>query len=115
MACLTDTNICRIRGDTNSILVNLTTDGTTPIDITGDTFLLTIDPSPAPANDTLNVLELTGVIVGAPANGNVAFTPTALEADIAPGIYFYDVQWTAGTTVRTILRGQFEVQQDITK
>lgn len=114
MACLIDTNLCRLRGDTTTIAIRLTTDGTTPIDITGNTFLLTIDPSQTPIDNSNNVLQLTGVIINA-ADGRVGFTPTTPQANIAPGVYFYDIQWTAGATIRTIMRGQFEVQQDITK
>lgn len=114
MACLTDVPLCRIRGDTNTLTLVLTTDGSTPIDITGSTFLLTVDPSPSPANSAANVYQIAGVIIDAP-NGRVGFTPSGPQAAAAPGVYFYDIQWTSGSTIRTIVRGSYEIQQDITK
>jgi len=115
MACsVTSVDICRFRGDTDSFTVTLTTDGTTPIDITGDTVVLTVDPSPAPTDALGNLFTLTGVLTD-PANGVVTFTPTALDADQTPSTYFYDVQWTSGTAVKTVLTGQWQVVQDITK
>ena len=117
MANVTEVNICRVRGDTTSFTVTLTTDGTTPIDITGDDVVLTVDPSPAPPTAANNLFTLTGVLTD-PTNGVVTFTLTTGEADQAPGTYFYDVQWTdtAGSgAIATVLKGEWQVVQDITK
>ena len=114
MSCLTDVNLCRYRGDTNSLVITVTSDGTTPIDITGDTFLLTVDPSPAPEDDSNNVFQIAGAIISAVA-GTVRFTPSPPQAAAAAGLYYYDIEWTSGTTIRTIVRGEWQVQQDITK
>lgn len=116
MACsVTSVDICRFRGDTDSFTVTLTTDGTTPIDITGDAVVLTVDLSPAPDDAVNNLFTLVGVLTD-PANGLVTFTPTVGNADQAPGTYFYDVQWTvSGGAIKTVLTGQWQVVQDITK
>lgn len=114
MSCLANTDLCRVRGDTTPILITLTTDGVTPINITGNSFLLTVDPSSAPPDNTTLALQLTGVIVNGPA-GQVSFTPSALQANLPIGVLYYDIQWTNGAVIRTIMRGSLEIQQDITK
>ena len=117
MACnITEVNICRKRGDTFPFQLTIKDEDGVAIDITGDTFLLTVDPSPAPTDAVNNLFQLAGVITDAP-NGVVEFTPGAVEADQDPSVYFYDVQQTEAITgdIRTILYGQWEVVQDITK
>lgn len=113
MSCLSDTNLCRIRGDTNSLVVQLLA-GTTPINISGDSFLLTVDPDAEPASSANNLFQVAGAIIDAP-NGKVAFTLTTPQAATEPGDYFYDVQWTHGSSIRTVLKGGWQVKQDITK
>ena len=119
MACgVSEANLCRKRGDTFPIVVAVTDAETgAAIALTGsDTFLLTVDPSPAPADNTANLFQLTGTVIDGP-NGRVRFGPlSSPQANQTPGTYFYDVQWTnAGGEVRTILEGQWEVEQDVTK
>lgn len=108
-------NFVRKRGDTYSFTVSLRDAAGAALDITGASFLLTIDPSPTPENAAANVAQLAGTIVGAPTLGQVRFDPTAPSV-ATPGVYFFDVQMTdAGARVRTILAGQWTVEQDITK
>jgi hypothetical protein len=120
MACTTEINLCaRARGDTYAIVVQLTDGdvaGNPPIDITGWSFLLTVDPSPDPADALSNLFQLVGTIVDAP-NGKVRFGPlSAPQADQEPGTYYYDVQATNTVPeIRTVLRGEWPVVQDITK
>lgn len=113
MSCAAEYNICRSRGDTHPEIFQVKVNGVA-VDITGDTFLLTVDPSPTPPDNVNNLFQIAGVLV-TPAQGIVSFTPSLLQADQTPGVYFYDIQWTNGSEVRTILRGQWEVVQDITK
>lgn len=115
MSCPDSYNVCRVRGDTDALLIQLTTDGTTPIDITGSSFKLTVDPQADPSDALANRFQLTGTITDAP-NGKVAFAPSTPQADQPPDTYYYDIQWTnAGGTIKTILKGEWKVQQDITK
>lgn len=108
-------NFVRTRGDDYSFVLAIKDGSGTAIDITGSTFLLTVDPSPTPEDDTNNVSQLSGVIVVA-ASGTVRFTPDAALADAAPGVYFFDVQQTdSGGAVRTILKGSWTIVQDVTK
>lgn len=107
-------DITRFRGDTIPIVFNVTSNGVA-VDITSWTFKLTIDPSDAPVDATGNILTLTGVLTDA-VNGEVTFTMTAGQADIAPGSYNYDVEGTDGASViRTFGIAKFIITQDITK
>ena len=87
------------------------------VDITGATFLLTVntvrDPTVSPPVGT-ELFQVVGVIFDAPA-GKVRFAPTSVDTDLDPGKYFYDVQMTAGGQVTTVLKGVCRILQDITK
>ena len=111
----TTINYCRSRGDTFAIQIAIENSAGGPIDISGFSFLLTVDPSSEPADALGNIYQLTGVIDDAP-NGLVSFAPDPTEAMSAPGDYFYDIQQTdAGSLVRTIAKGDWQILQDITK
>lgn len=113
---ITSIDYCRSRGDTYAIEIQIQDSAGAAIDITGFTFLLTVDPSSEPTDALGNIYQLSGVIVGAPTNGTVSFAPDATEALSAPGEYFHDIQQTdAGSLVRTIAKGGWEILQDITK
>ncbi len=87
----------------------------TPIDITGFSFLLTVDIDPDPTDASNNLFQLTGSITDA-TGGVVDFSPSAVESDQTPDVYFYDIQQTdGGGKIRTIATGQYEITQDVTK
>ncbi len=108
-------NRCRIRGDTFPMVFTLTDSAGAAIDITGFGFKLTVDPSDEPADDSGNLFELDGVIpIG--TDGVVQFLLSDAQADQTPNEYFYDVQMVdLALRKRTIVRGIYEVTQDITK
>lgn len=107
-------DICRSRGDTFPFDLVITLNSVA-VDITGNTFLLTVDPSPAPADALNNEFQNTPAIQDAPA-GIIRVTLLAVgEADLTPSTYYYDLQMTSGSAVRTIAKGEWVVEQDITK
>ena len=107
-------SITRYRGDTAPDRFTITSEGI-PVDITGCTFKLTVNSERDPTDATNQLFTVNGVITSAPA-GNVDFSPTALQTDIAPGRYYYDVQMTDATTaIRTVQKGSYRIVQDITK
>ena len=109
------TDIERKRGDTYADEFELTSESTgLVIDITGYTFLLTIDPEKDPVDDTNNLYQLTGNITDA-ANGLVEFVPTEANTDLL-GRYYFDAQ-LIGTDgrLRTFDSGKYKFVQDITK
>lgn len=105
----------RKRGDTYADEIAVTSTITDlPIDITGYSFKLTLDPDKNPIDASGNVYVLTGSIIDA-ANGIVGFSPSAVEADQL-GTFFYDIEMTDGAgKIRTIEKGKYKYLQDITK
>ena len=115
MSCVQEHNICRKRGDTHPEVFQLKQNGVA-VDITGDTFRLTVATRPDPPDNSFQVFQLTGSILVA-ASGTFQFTPNTTQADQNPGTYYYDVQWIENTSgqIRTILAGTWTFEQDITK
>lgn len=110
---VTETAICRKRGDTFPIEITVSDVNTgLPLDITGNTFTLSVSPenAPAVANYTF---QSTGSILVA-VDGTVSFAISAANADNV-GIFYFDVEMVAGTFKTTIMGGTFEFNQDITK
>lgn len=108
-------NIERKRGDTyaDEFTIKSATTGS-PINITGYSFLLTVDPSAEPVSAATNLYTLTGTIISGP-EGRVEFAPTATQANQI-GSFFYDVQMVDGAgRKRTIVAGKYTYKQDITK
>ncbi len=99
-------------GDDYSHVVTLTSDGTTPINITGRTYAAKIRAS---RDSTTVLLTFTcSVLVG--TDGKVTITSTdTLTAALQPGVYVWDLEETSGTTVTTILAGDAVVTQDVTR
>ena len=108
-------NITRKRGDTYADELTLTSSSTgLPIDITGYSFLLTVDTRQSPDDETTQVYQVVGTILSG-ANGRVEFAPSAPQADHV-GDYYYDVQMLDGAgRKRTIVSGKYKYTQDITK
>lgn len=109
------TDITRKRGDTyaDEFIIKSKATGL-PLDITGYSFVLTVDPEKEPADAANNKYALTGTIVDAEA-GRVEFAPTALQADLV-GNFFFDVQMIDGAgRKRTIDAGKYVYKQDISK
>lgn len=109
------TDITRKRGDTYADQFTIKSETTgAAIDITGYSFLLTVDPAKTPADATNNLFQLTGTITDG-ANGVVEFAPNATQADNV-GSYYYDVQLTDGAgRIRTFDSGKYKFVQDVTK
>jgi hypothetical protein len=110
------TDITRTRGDTYAdefVLTSKKTGGA--LDITGCTFLLTVDPSASPVDASTNIYQLTGEIIAPATDGRVAFAPSSVQANQV-GKFFYDVQMTdAAGRKRTVQKAKYTYTQDITK
>jgi len=105
------------RGDSYPIEVEITNSDTDAvIDITGCSFLLTVDTLKTPPDATTKVFEVAGVLGVDPTIGLVSFTPTALDTDLSPGTYYYDLQVIdAESNIRTVVKDKWKITQDITK
>lgn len=108
-------DITRKRGDTYADVFTLKSAATgLPINVTGYTFVMTLDPDKAPVDSTNNVYQLNGTITDAP-NGVVEFAPTSTQANQV-GTFYYDVQMVDGLgRKRTITGGKYKYEQDISK
>jgi hypothetical protein len=109
------TQVNYYRGDGYPLLVTVKdADTGSAIDITGYTFLLTVNKEESPVDDTRQVFQSAGSVVDGP-NGVASFP--VLPANTATvGNYFYDIQMTTtGGEVRTIAKDAFVVSMDITK
>lgn len=108
------TAITRFRGDTAPItgVVSL---NALPLDVTGCSFVLTVDPSKTPTDSANNLFALTGTLV-TPLTGEITFPITAGQADQVPGTYYFDIQLLDALGYkRTIALDKFVFLQDITK
>jgi len=86
------------------------------IDLTGYSFILTVDTLKTPPDDTTKVFEVAGVLDADPSTGKVSFTPTTTDTNIDPASYYYDVQMIDSSGhIRTIAKNKWKLLQDITK
>ena len=86
------------------------------IDLTGSTFKLTVDPSEEPTDALGNLFTNVPTIVAPATNGRIQITLSAGDADQTPNEYFYDIEQIDGASaVRTLVKGKWAVEQDITK
>lgn len=106
-------DIKRTRGDTFPFDIYIKLNGSV-IDISGYTFLLTVHKSQAPDAGGSEEFQISPAIQDGP-NGVIRVTLLPAEADIAPRRYYYDLQMTNGASIRTVGKGAWIVEQDITK
>jgi len=106
------------RGDSYPVKLTIK-DKTTSveIDLTGYTFLLTVDSDKNPSDTSTKVFEVAGILEDQGTNtGEVTFTPTTSNTDLSPLTYYYDIQMTdASGNIRTIAKNKWKITQDITK
>lgn len=107
-------DITRYRGDTYPDEMSIVTSAGAAQNITGFTFVMTLNRDEFPTDATNQVYQLNGTITDA-ANGLVEFAPSAVQADQV-GTLYYDVQMTdAGGAIKTIQTGKYIYLQNITK
>jgi hypothetical protein len=106
-------DIARKRGDTRRLIFAIQDSGVA-VDISAWTsFVLTVDPSKAPADTSANLEQMTGALTTDGTDGRVHFIPSGT---IAPGAYYYDAQaLDANGEKYTFAQGKYKVTQDITK
>jgi hypothetical protein len=112
MAQPADQDLTITRGDTETIVVTITSDGSTPINITGRTYIAQIRTSP----DNTTVKASFTCTVTSAANGQVTCTLSATDSATLPvGIAYWDLQETASGVVSTILSGNVTVLADVSR
>lgn len=103
-----------VEGDTLSFKITLTDDDGAAIDLTGTTTEMDVKR----ADESL-VLTLTvgdGITYTDPGGGEMTIVVDAADTEnLDPQYtYRYDVQWTSGTTVRTIAWGTIQTIEQVT-
>ena len=105
-----------VQGDTLNIPLNITDDYGYPVDITGDTFYLTLKKDINAEDGEADLqIYVEPSDAAETAVGIFSVDVTAEESNIAHGTYEYDFQQTSGLTVTTVQKGQVKVLQGVTK
>lgn len=102
-----ETKLTFVANDTLYLPVTWKETNGDPYDLTGYTAKLTVKSSYAAATP---LLEVTGTIA-TPASGQAIFEGTVPSA---AGRYVYDVEMKSVSYTKTILRGVFEIQPEVT-
>ena len=112
MATPADQDLTIVRGDTETIVVTMTSDGTTPINIAGRTYRAQIRSS----QDATTVKASFACTVTSAANGQVTCTLSATDSASLPvGIAYWDFEENASGVVSTVLSGTVTVLADVTR
>ena len=105
-------NFSVVRGDTMTIVVVMTTDGVTPIDITGRVYSMQLRTSPA-------ATVVSATFVCTVSDGTTGEVTCVLSAEnsakLTPTSYSYDLQEVASGIVSTVLIGSVKVIADTTR
>jgi hypothetical protein len=112
MAVPAKQNFSITRGDTETVVVNITTDGSTPIDVTGRTYRAQLRST---KESTVVSASFTCTITNA-FEGQVSCVLSAVStATLVPGTYYWDFEENNGGVITTIIAGTVTVLADVTR
>lgn len=112
MAVPGEANIVITRGDTTTLVITITSNGTTPIDITGRTYTSQVRQN---ADDTTAAATFTCTLT-TPASGVLTCVLSATQtATLEPGNHVWDLQENASSVISTVIAGAFTVLADVTR
>ena len=113
MAQPADQDLTITRGDTETLVVTITSDEAgTPVNITGRTYRAQIRLTP----DSNTVKASFTCTVTSGANGQVTCVLAAADSAALPvGLGYWDLEETASGVVSTILAGNVTVLADVTR
>ena len=107
-----DLSIVATRGDTCTLTVTITSDGTTPINITGRTYTSMVRQDP---DSSVVSATFTCTVTNAAA-GILTMVLSASDTSVLQdGNYFWDLQENASGIITTIMSGAFVVLPDVTR
>ena len=112
MAVPAKQNFSITRGDTESVVVNITTNGSTPINITGRTYRAQLRGTKESATISASfVCTITNA-----AQGQVTCVLSAVStAALAPGTFYWDFEENNAGVITTIIAGTVTVLADVTR
>jgi len=107
-----DQDLTITRGDTETVVVTITTDGTTAVNITGRTYRAQVRSQ---ADSSTIKASFTCTVTSGAAGQVTCILSATDSATLSPGIYFWDLEENASGTVSTILSGTVTVIADVTR
>jgi hypothetical protein len=112
MAVPAKQNFSITRGDTETVIVNITTDGSTPIDITGRTYRAQLRAT----KDSGSISASFACTITDALDGQVTCVLSAEStATLAAGTYYWDFEENNSGVVTTIIAGTVNVLADVTR
>ena len=109
--CPVAIDLCITRGDTAPFGFEIVDSAGSPVDLTGKSYLFTVNTLEDPPDATTQVMQITGSV----SSNVVSINMSTTEADQL-GELFYDLQETDGSgAIFTLAKGKMEFKQDITK
>jgi phage tail sheath gpL-like len=112
MAVPSKQNLTMTRGDTESVVVTMTSDGTTPVDVTGRTYRAQIRIT----KDAALVAATFACAITNASGGEITCSMTAGDtAALTVGTHYWDFEENDGGVVSTILAGTVNVLADVTR
>jgi hypothetical protein len=112
MAQPADQDLIITRGDTETLVVTITTDGSTAVDITGRTYLSQIRTQ---QDSTTIKASFTCTVTNGAAGQVTCVLSATSSAALSAGLYFWDLQENASGVISTILAGTVTVLADVTR
>lgn len=112
MAVPVDFDLTITRGDTETLVITFTSDGTTPINVAGRTYAAQVRSTPD--SNTVKASFVCTVTNG--AAGQVTCVMSSTESSLlAAGNYFWDLQENASGVINTLMGGSVVVLPDVTR
>jgi hypothetical protein len=112
MAQPADQDLILTRGDTETLVVTITSDGSTAVDITGRTYRAQIRST---QDSTTIKATFTCTVTGAASGQVTCVLSASSSATLSAGLYFWDLEENASGVVSTILAGNVTVLADVTR
>jgi hypothetical protein len=105
-------NLTLVRGDTETVIVNMTSDGSTPINVAGRTYRAQIRQTKESAAVSA---AFTCTVTNAAAGQITCVLSANDSSSLIAGANFWDLEETNGSVVTTILAGAVNVLADVTR
>ena len=112
MAQPADQDLILTRGDTETLVVTITTDGSTAVDITGRTYRAQIRTQ---QDSTTIKASFTCTVSNGAAGEVTCVLSSTSSATLSAGLYFWDLEENASGVISTILSGNVTVLADVTR
>lgn len=112
MAVPAKQNLTMTRGDTESVVLTMTSNGTTPINITGRTYRAQIRATKD--SGSIDASFACSVTNGAAGEVTCSLTPNQTAA-LLVGTHYWDLEETNAGVVSTIVAGTVNVLADVTR